>query len=176
MHSGSKFCISMCVPWELNPQPFAMLYHRNTIFDKLHKLLNNKTCKAVGSFRFICLTLMGKCLLYTNLKCEIWWKKPWTFKPRQQAVSAQIRPTSGPHGFHTGQMWAGSGPKLCCCLGNEYDHALIHLLSCCSNPHGFLSSMKMWYLATSQLFFFIEWKWTVTMTVPDPHSTVAKRL
>ncbi len=27
------------------------------------------------------------------------------------------RPTSGPHGFHTGQMWAGSGPKLCCCLG-----------------------------------------------------------
>ncbi len=37
--------------------------------------------------------------------------------PRQQAVSAQIRPTSGPHEFHTGQIWAGSGPKLCCCLG-----------------------------------------------------------
>ncbi len=31
--------------------------------------------------------------------------------------SKHCRPTSGPHGFHTGQMWAGSGPKLCCCLG-----------------------------------------------------------
>ncbi len=31
---------------------------------------------------------------------------------------AHICPTSVPHGFHTGQMWAGSGPKLCCCLGS----------------------------------------------------------
>ncbi len=31
--------------------------------------------------------------------------------------SKHCQPTSGPHGFHTGQMWAGSGPKLCCCLG-----------------------------------------------------------
>ncbi len=36
---------------------------------------------------------------------------------RQQPVSAQILPTSGPHGFHMAQIWAGSEPKLCCCLG-----------------------------------------------------------
>ncbi len=46
-------------------------------------------------------------------------KYPQTFRklPRQQAVSAHIRPTPGPHGFHTGQMWTGSGPKICCFLG-----------------------------------------------------------
>ncbi len=45
--------------------------------------------------------------------------KNWTsfiwIHPRQQPVSAQIRP----HGFHVGQMWAGSGPTLCCCLGYD---------------------------------------------------------
>ncbi len=38
LHSGYTFLISMCVPWELNPQPFALLTqcsttepHRNTL-------------------------------------------------------------------------------------------------------------------------------------------------
>ncbi len=38
-------------------------------------------------------------------------------EPRQQPLLTQIRPTSGPLGFHTGQMWAWSGPALCWYLG-----------------------------------------------------------
>ncbi len=39
LHSSYTFFISMCVPWESNPQPFALLTqcsttepHRNTLF------------------------------------------------------------------------------------------------------------------------------------------------
>ncbi|ROL41454.1 Calcium-dependent protein kinase 2 [Anabarilius grahami] len=39
--------------------------------------------------------------------------------PRQQHSVAQIRPTSGKCGLHVDQMWAGSGPTLCCCLGSD---------------------------------------------------------
>jgi len=40
--------------------------------------------------------------------------------PRQQHSVAQIRPTSGTCGLHVDQMWAGSGPTLCCCQGMLY--------------------------------------------------------
>ncbi len=30
LHSGYTFFISMCVPWELNPQPFALLTQCST--------------------------------------------------------------------------------------------------------------------------------------------------
>ncbi len=43
LHSGYTFLISMCVPWESNPQPFALLMqcsttepHRNT-HRRVHK-------------------------------------------------------------------------------------------------------------------------------------------
>ncbi len=46
LHSGYTFFISTCVPWESNPQPFALLTqcsttepHKNT----LHKCLNTGT-------------------------------------------------------------------------------------------------------------------------------------
>ncbi len=31
VHSGYTFFVSMCVPWELNPQPFALLMQCSTI-------------------------------------------------------------------------------------------------------------------------------------------------
>ncbi len=37
-------------------------------------------------------------------------------RPTSGPHLAHICPTSVPHEFHTGQMWAGSEPKLCCCL------------------------------------------------------------
>ncbi len=43
---------------------------------------------------------------------------PAHIRPTSGPHPAHIWPTSVPHGFHTGQMWAGSGPKLCCCLGS----------------------------------------------------------
>jgi len=37
--------------------------------------------------------------------------------PDRNIMSAQIRATSGTCRFHAFQMWAGSEPTLCCCLG-----------------------------------------------------------
>ncbi len=45
LHSGYTFLISICVPWESNPEPFALLTqcsttepHRNTFVFGLHKV------------------------------------------------------------------------------------------------------------------------------------------
>ncbi len=38
-HSGYTFFISMCVPWELNPQPFALLTQCSTTEPQEHYIL-----------------------------------------------------------------------------------------------------------------------------------------
>ncbi len=45
VHSGYNFCfISMCVPWELNPQPFARLTQCSTTEQQEHRNFSNKCC------------------------------------------------------------------------------------------------------------------------------------
>ncbi len=51
LHSGYTFLISMCVPWESNPQPFALLMqcsttepHRNIIYIHVFYIRNAVTC------------------------------------------------------------------------------------------------------------------------------------
>ncbi len=36
VHSGYTFFVRMCVPWELNPQPFALLMQCSTIEPQEH--------------------------------------------------------------------------------------------------------------------------------------------
>ncbi len=36
VHSGYTFIVSMCVPWELNPQPFALLMQCSTAEPQEH--------------------------------------------------------------------------------------------------------------------------------------------
>ncbi len=55
LHSGYTFLISMCVPWELNPQPFALLTqcstnepHRNT-----QEYIYIYTCPCSGTVHLI---------------------------------------------------------------------------------------------------------------------------
>ncbi len=42
VYSGYTFIISMCVPWELNPQPFALLTQCSTTEPQEHFFLNTK--------------------------------------------------------------------------------------------------------------------------------------
>ncbi len=45
LHSG-KFLISMCVPWELNPQPFALLMQCSTTEPQEHYHKNAKATES----------------------------------------------------------------------------------------------------------------------------------
>ncbi len=46
VHSGYTFCfISMCVPWELNPQPFVLLTQCSTTEPQEHHQFTNASCE-----------------------------------------------------------------------------------------------------------------------------------
>ncbi len=55
VHSGYTFFISMCVPWELNPQPFALLTQCSTTESQDQNKSNTHPCS-----RCVCALWMGQ--------------------------------------------------------------------------------------------------------------------
>ncbi len=60
VHSGYTFIVCMCVPWELNPQPFVLLTQCSTTepqepwathLKKISPILNTTTAQKFGGFK-----------------------------------------------------------------------------------------------------------------------------
>ncbi len=45
VHSGYTFFVSMCVSWELNPQPFVLQTHCSTTEPQEHLIVKSKPVK-----------------------------------------------------------------------------------------------------------------------------------
>ncbi len=69
-NSGYTFFASMCVPWELNPQPFALLTQCSTTEPQEHYVLQNKNIFKQIIFFFLTFVFLTN----TNMKnkCCFW--------------------------------------------------------------------------------------------------------
>lgn len=74
--------------------------------------------------------------------------------PDSNIVLAQIWPTSGPHRFHTGHMWAGSGQTLLAVWDINYFYTIMHFKEKISGSKkkNLLASLIMYYEITIRTF------------------------
>ncbi len=75
-NSGYKFFVSMCVPWELNPQPFALLTQCSTTERQEHFYGIKAPCRWRADLRYsvgyLHRELQRSCRGATNIDSTFW--------------------------------------------------------------------------------------------------------